>query len=84
MPYNLFKSAKKLVFNIEYKFNKIPAGIRAQLLNKKTNELVQDFIIEHTEKSTHILNAVSPGFTCAFSFAEYIISQITKNQRGEL
>ena len=48
-------------------------GIRAQLLNKKTKELVQDFVIEGDKKSIHVLNAVSPAFTSAFPFAEWIL-----------
>ena len=47
--------AKSLIDNIEGEFKPIKPGIRAQLLNKKTNELVEDFIIEHTKNSTHIL-----------------------------
>jgi L-2-hydroxyglutarate oxidase LhgO len=47
-------------------------GIRAQLLNKEKLELVQDFVIEGDSHSTHILNAVSPAFTCAFPFAELV------------
>lgn len=56
------------------KFNQwsIP-GIRAQLLNLKTNELIQDFVIEGDEFSIHILNAVSPAFTAAIPFTKYII-----------
>ena len=49
-------------------------GIRAQLLNLKTHELVMDFLVEHRERSTHVLNAVSPAFTCAFSFAEHLVA----------
>jgi L-2-hydroxyglutarate oxidase len=48
-------------------------GIRAQLLNRQTNELVMDFLLEHAENSTHVLNAVSPAFTSAFSFARHIV-----------
>jgi (S)-2-hydroxyglutarate dehydrogenase len=47
-------------------------GIRAQLLNLKTRELVQDFVVEGDEKSVHVLNAVSPAFTSSFPFAEWI------------
>jgi (S)-2-hydroxyglutarate dehydrogenase len=50
-------------------------GIRAQLLNLKTNELVMDFLVEHADRSTHVLNAVSPAFTCAFSFAEHLVAE---------
>jgi len=48
-------------------------GIRAQLLNTKTLELVQDFVVEGDKFSTHILNAVSPAFTGSFPFANWII-----------
>lgn len=50
-------------------------GIRAQLLDKKTLELVQDFVIEGDDHSVHVLNAVSPAFTCSFPFAEYVAGQ---------
>lgn len=47
-------------------------GIRAQLLHLGTRELVQDFVIEGDGRSTHVLNAVSPAFTCAFPFARHV------------
>lgn len=54
-------------------------GIRAQLLNKKTNELVMDFKVEGDEKSIHVLNAVSPAFTCSFPFAKYVVENYIIN-----
>lgn len=48
-------------------------GIRAQLLNKKTNELVMDFVVEGDKETIHVLNAVSPAFTCSFPFAKYVV-----------
>ena len=77
---NIIKKAKKLVYKLDNNFSSMPPGIRAQLLNVKTNKLVEDFIIEHKDNSTHILNAVSPAFTCAFSFAEYTLDEIIKNK----
>lgn len=55
-------------------------GIRAQLLNKETLELVQDFIIEGDNHSIHILNAVSPGFTCAFPFSRFVVEKLIEKQ----
>ena len=52
------------------------AGIRAQLLNVKEKKLEMDFVLEGDSKSFHILNAVSPGFTCALPFAEYVCEEI--------
>jgi L-2-hydroxyglutarate oxidase len=50
--------------------------IRAQLVDTRTGKLESDFVIERDDRSLHVLNAVSPGFTCAFSFAEYVVDQI--------
>ena len=50
-------------------------GIRAQLLNVNTFELVQDFIIEKNDNTVHILNAVSPAFTSSFPFARWVVSE---------
>ena len=48
-------------------------GIRAQLLDKEKLSLVRDFVVEGDNRSIHILNAVSPAFTCAFPFAAYVV-----------
>lgn len=47
-------------------------GIRAQLLDKTSSLLVQDFVVEADKDSIHVLNAVSPAFTCAFPFARFV------------
>jgi len=52
------------------------AGIRAQLLNIRKKELEMDFVLEGDKQSMHILNAVSPGLTCALPFADYVCDQI--------
>lgn len=59
-------------------------GIRAQLLDLKTHELVMDFRVEHAERSTHVLNAVSPAFTCAFSFAEHLVAEAAPHLQDAL
>ncbi len=51
-------------------------GIRAQLLNIREKKLEMDFVLEGDDQSMHILNAVSPGFTCALPFADYVCDQI--------
>ncbi|HEX7708657.1 MAG TPA: L-2-hydroxyglutarate oxidase [Thermoanaerobaculia bacterium] len=48
-------------------------GIRAQLYDLRTHTLEMDFVLEGDRRSIHILNAVSPGFTCAMPFAEYVV-----------
>lgn len=53
-------------------------GIRAQLLDVRTNRLVQDFIIEGDKGSVHVLNAVSPAFTSSFPFVRWIVDSHVK------
>lgn len=76
--------AKKIVPNITSSdvicCNK--RGIRAQLVNKKTRKFVDDFLIIHDKKSTHVLNAVSPALTCSFAFADHVVNEISKNIRN--
>jgi L-2-hydroxyglutarate oxidase LhgO len=50
-------------------------GIRAQLLDREKMSLVQDFVIDADHRSVHVLNAVSPAFTCAFPFAAWIVEK---------
>jgi (S)-2-hydroxyglutarate dehydrogenase len=55
-------------------------GIRAQLLDIHTRELIMDFVVEGDNDSIHVLNAVSPAFTCCFPFAEYVVNNyVLKN-----
>lgn len=49
-------------------------GIRAQLVQTNTGELLTDFVIESGMKSTHVLNAVSPAFTSSLPFAEHVVA----------
>ncbi len=53
-----------------------PAGIRAQLVDVKRYALVTDFVVEGDDRSFHVLNAVSPAFTCAMPFAEFVLDEI--------
>ena len=47
-------------------------GIRAQMMDRRSGELVTDFLIEAGPASTHVLNAISPAFTSAFPFARHV------------
>lgn len=53
-------------------------GIRAQLVRKKDKTLVMDFVVEGDSASMHVLNAVSPAFTCSRPFSEYVVSLIAQ------
>lgn len=50
-------------------------GIRAQLYDTVKRELVMDFLVEQGPSSLHVLNAVSPGFTAAFAFADELMAR---------
>lgn len=51
-------------------------GVRAQLVDIQSRKLEMDFVIEGGTESTHILNAVSPGFTCAIPFSDFVCHSI--------
>lgn len=53
-------------------------GIRAQLLDIKTRKLEMDFVLEGDSRSMHVLNAVSPAFTCSLPFADYVCQNISR------
>jgi (S)-2-hydroxyglutarate dehydrogenase len=75
---NYFKNlAQKLTKNMNHEgYNSWSTpGIRAQLLNKNTLELVQDFVVESDENSVHVLNAVSPAFTSSIPFASWVVEE---------
>ncbi|TDV50983.1 L-2-hydroxyglutarate oxidase [Actinophytocola oryzae] len=52
------------------------AGVRAQAL-RPDGTLVQDFIIETAPNQVHVLNAPSPGATCALEIAKHVADQVT-------
>lgn len=57
-------------------------GIRAQLFHKKERKMLMDFYLEGDERSLHVLNAVSPAFTCAFPFAEFVLDEVEDRRSG--
>jgi (S)-2-hydroxyglutarate dehydrogenase len=54
------------------------SGIRAQLVDIRENRLEMDFKYEGDDRSFHVLNAVSPGFTCALPFAGHLVDEIAR------
>ncbi|WP_029898475.1 L-2-hydroxyglutarate oxidase [Desulfohalovibrio reitneri] len=51
-------------------------GIRPQLVDTRTNELVMDFVMEEAETSLHVLNAISPAFTSSMATARDIADRL--------
>jgi (S)-2-hydroxyglutarate dehydrogenase len=79
---NVLKEASELHEAVEGidDWENLPAGIRAQLINLDDGKLVDDFIVETHENSIHILNAVSPGWTSALSFAKWLVETHVKRK----
>jgi L-2-hydroxyglutarate oxidase LhgO len=61
------------------RWRKESAGIRTQLVHLPTGRLEQDFVVREEKNSTHILNAVSPGWTSAIPFGRWITEKVLTN-----
>jgi L-2-hydroxyglutarate oxidase LhgO len=80
----LLRQASKLSSKVDVSKFTVPGkpGIRAQLFDKREARLEMDFVIEGDTNSTHVLNAVSPGWTSCFSFAEYVVNDMELRQKA--
>lgn len=77
----LVKEASELVessMNVK-KWEKKPPGIRAQLVHLPTGHLEQDFVVKKYLNSVHVLNAVSPGWTSALPFGQWVAHEYLTN-----
>ena len=50
-------------------------GVRAQLLHLPTRKLEMDFVVRQGERSTHVINAVSPAWTSALAVADHVMDE---------
>lgn len=74
---NFYSALSKLMPELTYD-DLVPSdkvGIRPQLINVREKKLEMDYVIEKTDSSLHVLNAISPAFTSSFAFAELIVDQ---------
>ena len=63
-------------------WKKTVPGIRAQLVNTVTGKLESDFRVITTNKSTHLLNVVSPGWTSALTFSREIAEKVIQDLKS--
>ena len=72
----LLKECQAMSPNVQMKNvgSLIKVGIRPQLVDIKQSRLVMDFMVKKTSSSLHVLNAISPAFTCGFAFAEHLVT----------
>ena len=84
MTSRLVRSASQLVPDAKHirKWEKMPAGIRSQLFHKPSKTLEQDFVVRSGHLSTHVLNAVSPGWTSSIPFAKWITEKYILDSVG--
>lgn len=77
---NIVKSAQEITnYNLKnINFNWYSPGIRAQLYNLNNQNLENDLIIEFKDSTIHILNSISPAWTCAFKTAQYILNYLNE------
>lgn len=69
-------ASKSLVPEVESDdFKKSYAGIRAQIV-RDDGTLIKDPLFEHGSRSTHVLNAVSPGLTSSLPFGDHLTGSI--------
>ena len=50
-------------------------GIRPQLVDWRTKELVMDFLVEARNETVHVLNPVSPAFTSSMELARIVVAE---------
>jgi L-2-hydroxyglutarate oxidase LhgO len=50
-------------------------GIRPQLVDWRTKELVMDFLVEARDGSVHVMNPISPAFTSSMALARQVVAE---------
>jgi L-2-hydroxyglutarate oxidase LhgO len=53
------------------------AGNRAQVVSR-TGDLLDDILVQESERTVHVLNAVSPGLTCSLPFGADLAMRCAK------
>lgn len=77
-----FEDARRLVKELSPE-DIIPSekvGIRPQLVDWDKKELVMDFMVVRDGDSVHILNSISPAFTCSMEFARFVVDNYIRGQ----
>jgi L-2-hydroxyglutarate oxidase LhgO len=74
----LFRDARRLIPELRLsdleETSKV--GIRPQLVHWPTRRLVMDFVMHSDSETFHVLNAVSPAFTCSMALAKHAVNLV--------
>lgn len=76
-PSYFFRDAARLVKQLapEDIASSSKVGIRPQLVNWETKQLVMDFMVYADGDSVHILNPISPAFTSSMDLAQKVVAE---------
>ena len=50
-------------------------GIRSQIFDPQSKNLVNDFVVIKQKNTVHVLNAISPAWSASFAFADHLINE---------
>ena len=73
-----FNQVKKIFSNIkphDLELSNQKVGIRSQIFDPQSKNLVNDFVIINHKNTTHVLNAISPAWSASFAFADHLINE---------
>lgn len=78
LRYVAYREARRLVPGLSYSMvARYPlVGIRPQVFDRRSGELVSDFVVLESTNAVHILNAVSPAFTSSLAFARHVVKRM--------
>ena len=69
-----FNQIKKMFNNInpdDLELSDQKVGIRSQIFDPQSKNLVNDFVVINQKNTTHVLNAISPAWSASFAFADH-------------
>jgi len=74
----LYNDAAKLVQGLK-RSDLMPckkSGVRPQLIHWPSKKLVMDFLVKRTDNSLHLLNSISPAFTCSMAVSQQLVEDL--------
>ena len=73
-----FNQIKKMFDNInpgDLELSDQKVGIRSQIFDPQSKNLVNDFVVINQKNATHVLNAISPAWSASFAFADHLMNE---------
>ncbi len=73
-----FNQIKKMFDNInpdDLELSDQKVGIRSQIFDPQSKNLVNDFVVINQKNTIHVLNAISPAWSASFAFADHLINE---------